>query len=103
LYLETDDADIKICGFGFAKKVKDLSVSETATGTPGYVAPEILRRDRYGTEADVWSLGVTLYVLLVGYPPFHDEDQKKLFAKIKEGRFFSMRIIGPTHLLKQWI
>lgn len=85
--LETDDADIKIADFGFAKKIEDLSVHETACGTPGYVAPEILRGDAYGAEVDVWSMGVIIYVLLAGYPPFYDEDQKKLFRKIKEGRY----------------
>jgi serine/threonine protein kinase len=51
------------------------------------VAPEILRGDRYGTEVDIWSMGVICYVLLAGYPPFYDEDQKKLFKKIKEGKY----------------
>lgn len=84
---EEDDTDIKIADFGFAKYIKDLSERETACGTPGYVAPEILRGDKYGAEVDVWSMGVICYVLLAGYPPFYDEDQKKLFKKIKEGRF----------------
>lgn len=84
---ETDDSDIKIADFGFAKRIKDLSPKETACGTPGYVAPEILRGDRYGAEVDVWSMGVICYVLLAGYPPFYDEDQKRLFKKIKEGRY----------------
>jgi serine/threonine protein kinase len=43
--------------------------------------------DRYGTEVDIWSMGVICYVLLAGYPPFYDEDQKKLFKKIKEGKY----------------
>ncbi len=87
LLIETDDSDIKIADFGFAKRVKDLSPKETACGTPGYVAPEILRGDKYGAEVDVWSMGVICYVLLAGYPPFYDEDQKRLFKKIKEGRY----------------
>jgi len=84
---ETDDSDIKIADFGFAKRVRELSPKETACGTPGYVAPEILRGDKYGAEVDVWSMGVICYVLLAGYPPFYDEDQKRLFKKIKEGRY----------------
>ena len=55
--------------------------------TISYVAPEILRGDPYGTEVDIWSMGVICYVLLAGYPPFYDEDQKKLFRKIKEGKY----------------
>jgi len=84
---ETDDSDIKIADFGFAKRVSDLLPKETACGTPGYVAPEILRGDSYGAEVDIWSMGVICYVLLAGYPPFYDEDQKRLFKKIKEGRY----------------
>ena len=52
-----------------------------------YVAPEILRGDPYGVEVDIWSMGVICYVLLVGYPPFYDQDQRKLFRKIKAGLF----------------
>jgi serine/threonine protein kinase len=37
-------------------------------------------------QVDIWSMGVICYVLLAGYPPFYDEDQKRLFKKIKEGR-----------------
>lgn len=84
----SNDADIKICDFGFAKKISDLQQDETACGTPGYVAPEILRGDPYGAEVDVWSMGVICYVLLAGYPPFYDEDQRKLFKKIKDGRYY---------------
>jgi calcium/calmodulin-dependent protein kinase I len=85
---ESDDSDIKIADFGFAKRITDLTAKETACGTPGYVAPEILRGDSYGAEVDIWSMGVICYVLLAGYPPFYDEDQKKLFKKIKEGRYY---------------
>lgn len=87
LCTEFDDSSIKVADFGFAKRVKDLSAKESACGTPGYVAPEILRGDKYGCEVDIWSVGVICYVLLAGYPPFYDEDQKKLFKKIKEGRY----------------
>lgn len=83
-----DNADLKIADFGFAKKISELLPNETACGTPGYVAPEILRGDPYGAEVDIWSMGVIIYVLLAGYPPFYDEDQKKLFKKIKEGKYY---------------
>jgi len=88
LVSEDNDSDVKIADFGFAKKISDLADNEVACGTPGYVAPEILRGDRYGAEVDIWSMGVICYVLLAGYPPFYDEDQKKLFKKIKEGRYY---------------
>ena len=82
-----NDWDLKFADFGFAKKVKDLQPKEVACGTPGYVAPEIIKSLWYQTEVDVWSMGVICYVLLCGYPPFYDEDQRKLFKKIKEGRY----------------
>lgn len=53
-----------------------------ACGTPGYVAPEILRGTAYGKEVDIWSIGVILYILLCGFPPFYDDNNKKLFALI---------------------
>jgi calcium/calmodulin-dependent protein kinase (CaM kinase) II/calcium/calmodulin-dependent protein kinase I len=87
IILDDDDSNIKIADFGFAKKVSDLTSDEVACGTLGYIAPEILRGSRYGTEVDIWSIGVICYVLLVGYPPFFDDDQKKLFKKIKSGSY----------------
>lgn len=88
LVSEASDSDVKIADFGFAKRITELLPHETACGTPGYVAPEILRGDHYGSEVDIWSMGVICYVLLAGYPPFYDDDQKKLFKKIKEGRYY---------------
>lgn len=51
----------------------------------GYVAPEIPFNELHGAPADMWSLGVILYILLGCYPPFHDEDQNELFKRIKAG------------------
>lgn len=59
----------------------------TQCGTPGYVAPEILNGIPYGTQADMWSLGVILYIILVGYPPFNGKNQKELFRLIRKGKF----------------
>jgi calcium/calmodulin-dependent protein kinase I len=80
----TDDSTIKIADFGFAKHVMEAS---SACGTPGFVAPEILKGQKYGLGVDVWSLGVIVYIALCGYPPFYDENQAQLFAKIKAGRY----------------
>jgi len=59
----------------------------TTAGTPGYVAPEIIKKQPYDCRCDYWSLAVTLYVLLSGSPPFWDEDNFELFEKIKLGKF----------------
>lgn len=83
-----DDANLKIADFGFAKKHDSLTeVLKTQCGTPGYVAPEILKSSPYGAPVDMWSIGVITYILLGGYPPFHDDNQSRLFQKIKRGRF----------------
>lgn len=84
---EDDDSNIKIADFGFAKKVKVPNSLTTQCGTPGYVAPEILEGKPYDTQADMWSLGVIVYILLGGYPPFIEQNQRELFRKIRKGQF----------------
>ena len=63
--------NVKLCDFGFARQLAhpEEQVSDSC-GTPGYAAPEILDGQPYGLEADVFSLGVVMYVMLCGYPPF---------------------------------
>lgn len=56
-------------------------------GTPGYLSPEVLKKEPYGKPVDIWACGVILYILLVGYPPFWDEDQHRLYAQIKSGAY----------------
>lgn len=77
-----NDFDIKLADFGFAKQVNGKSL-DTQCGTPGYVAPEILKGVKYGSEVDMWSCGVIVYILLGGYPPFHDDNHAILYRKIK--------------------
>ena len=59
----------------------------TRCGTPTYVAPEILKNIPHDTKADMWSVGVIIYVLLVGYPPFMEDKQQDLFRKIRSGEY----------------
>lgn len=87
LMSEHSDSDIKLADFGFAKKAVDEECLTTQCGTPGYVSPEILEGVRYGTKADMWSLGVIVYILLGGYPPFIEENQRELFRKIRRGQY----------------
>ncbi|GAA0173336.1 non-receptor serine/threonine protein kinase [Lithospermum erythrorhizon] len=64
---------IKICDFGYSKSSVLHSVPNSTVGTPGYMAPEVLSRRSYdGKIADVWSCGVSLYIMLVGAYPFED-------------------------------
>jgi len=84
-----DDKHVKLCDFGFAAKVgspQEQCLTQLC-GTPGYVAPEILKRKPYGAAVDIWSIGVLTYILLGGYPPFYDDDQQQLYRKIKAGQF----------------
>jgi len=78
---KSDDSLIKLADFGFAIHVDGYSIT-TQCGTPGYIAPEILKNKPYGKPCDMWSFGVILYILLGGYPPFHDDNQRVLFRKI---------------------
>lgn len=82
-----DDAEIKIADFGLAKLLNTDSLMQTACGTPGYVAPEILEVRAYDNKVDTWSLGVITYILLCGFPPFYDDNNAKLFETIKAGAF----------------
>ncbi|KAK3276787.1 kinase super protein, variant 2 [Cymbomonas tetramitiformis] len=67
------DSRVKICDFGYSKSAVYHSVPDTAVGTPTYIAPEVLLDDQYGgNSADVWSLGVALFVMLAGRYPFQD-------------------------------
>ncbi|XP_035548033.1 serine/threonine-protein kinase SRK2I-like isoform X1 [Juglans regia] len=73
---------LKICDFGYSKSSVYHSQPKSTVGTPAYIAPEVLLRKEYdGKIADVWSCGVTLYVMLVGAYPFEDPDKPKDFCK----------------------
>ncbi|CAN8251747.1 unnamed protein product [Cochlearia groenlandica] len=73
---------LKICDFGYSKSSLLHSRPKSTVGTPAYIAPEVLSRREYdGKHADVWSCGVTLYVMLVGGYPFEDPDDPKNFRK----------------------
>ena len=73
---------LKIADFGLARVLDAGSLAKSACGTPGYVAPEVLKQQPYGKECDVWSIGVVLYILLSGTPPYYEEDNFKLYQQI---------------------
>lgn len=104
---------MKLADFGLAIEVQgDTEAWFGFAGTPGYLSPEVLKKDPYGKPVDIWACGilhisfqyrcnyyyfimlqfinfsgVILYILLVGYPPFWDEDQHRLYAQIKAGAY----------------
>ncbi|XP_077255328.1 calcium/calmodulin-dependent protein kinase type II alpha chain-like [Temnothorax americanus] len=81
-------AAVKLADFGLAIEVQgDAQAWYGFAGTPGYLSPEVLKKEPYGKPVDIWACGVILYILLVGYPPFWDEDQHRLYGQIKAGSY----------------
>ncbi|XP_072154311.1 calcium/calmodulin-dependent protein kinase type II alpha chain isoform X1 [Bemisia tabaci] len=81
-------AAVKLADFGLAIEVTGDQIAWFGfAGTPGYLSPEVLKKEPYGKPVDIWACGVILYILLVGYPPFWDEDQHRLYSQIKNGAY----------------
>jgi len=85
LVSKSDHVSIKIADFGFSKNIEDGFLT-TPCGSPGYVAPEIANEQAYTTGVDMWSVGVILYTMLVGYPPFYSDDSDQLLELVSEGK-----------------
>jgi len=79
------EGHVKLVDFGFAKYLH-TERTWTMCGTPDYIAPEVISGEGHGYAVDFWSLGVLLYEMLVGYPPFSDESIMGLFGKIRNPR-----------------
>ncbi|KAL8942056.1 MAG: hypothetical protein Q9216_001868 [Gyalolechia sp. 2 TL-2023] len=76
---------LKIADFGFARSLPSTSLAETLCGSPLYMAPEILRYEKYDAKADLWSVGTVLYEMMVGKPPFRASNHVELLRKIERG------------------
>jgi len=82
------DAICKITDFGLGKFFDEqTTLMKTPCGTPGYIAPEVLHMKGYDKQCDVWSLGVIVYILLCGFPPFYADNDAQLFERIKAGKY----------------
>lgn len=89
---------LKICDFGYSKSALLHSIPKSTVGTPAYIAPEVLSRKEYdGKIADVWSCGVTLYVMLIGAYPFEEPDDPRNFRKTI-GRIMSVQYSIPDYV-----
>jgi len=87
VYLDKEKKQICVTDFGLSKYVgKEGGLTETACGTPAFVAPEVLRQENYGSQVDMWSLGVILYTMLCGYPPFVERNLPALYKAIRSGK-----------------
>ncbi|XP_043216037.1 phosphorylase b kinase gamma catalytic chain, liver/testis isoform-like isoform X8 [Amphibalanus amphitrite] len=88
-----DNLDIKLTDFGFARILRPGEELYDLVGTPGYLAPELLRANMietapgYRFEVDTWACGVVMYTLLVGCPPFWHRKQMVMLRNIMEGKF----------------
>lgn len=80
--------EVKLGDFGLAAKLEYAGEKrKTICGTPNYLAPEIVNNCGHSYEVDVWSLGVIMYTLLYGRPPFETSDVKKTYKRIKECQY----------------
>eukprot|EP01107_Rhizomastix_libera_P016437 TRINITY_DN6855_c0_g2_i1.p1 TRINITY_DN6855_c0_g2~~TRINITY_DN6855_c0_g2_i1.p1 ORF type:complete len:405 (+),score=88.38 TRINITY_DN6855_c0_g2_i1:54-1268(+) len=89
---QSANAIIKLADFGLASLFTDEKKLHKAVGTPGYIAPEVLftmddETRSYDKQSDVWAIGVIMYILLCGYPPFYSEDDDEIFDLTMAGQF----------------
>ena len=98
-----NDATLKLADFGLADVLTPETMLMATCGTPTYIAPEIIEltstksnREGYDSKVDMWSLGVILYILICGFPPFYAEDDKELFKLIKNAEYEFVEPTGMT-------
>lgn len=77
------DADLKIADFGFARFIDDQTLAATLCGSPLYMAPEILRQNKYDVTTDLWSVGAIIFEMLTGRPPWSARTQVELLKNIE--------------------
>ena len=74
---------LKLADFGFARSLPQTSLAETLCGSPLYMAPEILKYEKYDAKADLWSVGTVMYEMVIGKPPFRAANHVELLRKIE--------------------
>ena len=83
--LVASDGHMKITDFGFAKQINDKTF--TLCGTPEYLAPEIIMSVGHNHGVDWWALGILIFEMLAGYPPFYDQNPYEVYRRITVGFF----------------
>lgn len=87
------DGHVKLTDFGFAKKLHDKTW--TLCGTPEYLAPEIIQSKGHNKAVDWWALGILIYEMLAGFPPFFDDNPFAIYEKILAGKIDWPKHIDP--------
>ena len=96
--MESDFNSLKLIDFGLAKTVTTSSELSTKTGTCYYVSPETLRGS-YNEKCDVWSLGVILFMMLSGYPPFDGDTDREILDSVRRSTYdFNERVLSLIHI-----
>ena len=80
-----NDGHIKLIDFGLAKDLKDNEITESFCGSPAYLSPEVVKGDGASKATDVYSIGLLLYEMLFGYPPFYTTNVDELLNNIRYG------------------
>jgi serine/threonine protein kinase len=82
-----ENAPVKLADFGLSTVVTNDHMLKTNCGTLTYVAPEVLKGDKYGKPVDMWSAGVITYILLSGYPPFWAPNETEILQLMQTATF----------------
>ena len=83
-----DKMELKVGDFGLATKLDfDGERKKTICGTPNYIAPEVINTNGHSYEVDIWAIGIIIYTLLIGKPPFETRDVKTTYGKIKKAEY----------------
>jgi MAP/microtubule affinity-regulating kinase len=99
-----EDDIVKLIDFGFAVKTNKETYQKLFCGTPSYMAPEIVNKEKYIAQySDIWSLGVLFFAMIYGRFPFRGRDQEDLFEKITEGNVFFPDDIEISDVIKNII
>jgi len=87
LCVDKKGTQVKLADFGLANALGEASKFQSCVGTTDYMAPEMLESLRYGFGVDVWSLGVLVYIMLSGYPPFYGKTENEKVEKILSAKY----------------
>lgn len=85
--LQVKLADFGLADYSIDGEINEKSNQQSMIGTPGYVAPEVVKREKYGSAVDMWAVGVLLYIMLSGKMPFYGRDDNACLRMIAVGQF----------------